>query len=114
MKPGSAEDDPLLEVISEMTGVKPHKLSDDRSLLHDFGVAGDDGAELLEAIGQRFNLDVSQVDPDRYFGPEAALNPIYALWCLIRGQRLDADIVRLQISHLRRSIDAGHWIEPSG
>lgn len=114
MTSGSAGDDPLLEVISEMTGVETHRLADDRSLLHDFGVAGDDGAELLEAIGLRFDLDVSQVDSDKYFGPELPYNPLYHLWCIIRGRRLDHDIVRLRISDLRHSIAVGRWIEPSG
>ena len=114
MKSGSAEDDPLLDLISEMIGVEPYRLADDRSLYHDCGVAGDDGDDLLEAIDIQFNLDLSQVDPTRYFGPELPYNPFYHLWCIIRGRRLDHDIVRLQISDLRRSIAAGRWIEPSG
>ena len=114
MTSGTAADDPLLELISEMIGIETHRLTDERSLFHDFGVAGDDGADLLEAIRLRFELDVSQVNSDRYFGPEASFSLINASWCLIRGQRLDADIVRLRISDLRRSIAAGRWIEPSG
>ena len=110
----SSASDPLLEVISEVIGVKKHRLTDDRSLFHDLGVAGDDGVDVLEAIGRHFDLDVSQVDCDKYFGPEQSFSPLYALWCLIHGRRLDADIVRLQISDLRRSIAAGRWIEPSG
>ncbi len=105
--------DPLIQIISDITRIEPDRFSDESSLFHDFGVAGLDGAEVLEAIGRDFGLDMSEVDWSRYFGPELPYNPIYHLWCVIRGRRLDADIVELRISDLRRSIAEGRWVEPS-
>ena len=114
MMPVMSDDDALLDVISAATGINRDRLTDETSLFHDCGVAGLDGEDMLKAIGRQFDLDVSQVDWPRYFGDELPYNPIYHLWCLIRGRRLDADIVRLRISDLRRSVAAGRWIEPAG
>ncbi len=104
--------DPLLDLISDRIGEERSRLADDTLLFHDLGVAGMDGADLLEAIGTQYGLDLSDVDWSRYFGPELSYNPLYHLWRLIRGRRLDHDIVPLRISDLRRSIRAGNWQEP--
>lgn len=102
----------LVQLISDFIRIERARLSDDSSIFHDFGVAGDDGFELLEAIANEFAIDMSDVDSCRYFGPEAPYNPIYHLYCFVRGKKLDHDIVRLEISDLKRTVETGVWQEP--
>jgi hypothetical protein len=45
----------------------------------DLGVAGDDGVELIEAFGVKYNVDVTQFPYARYFGGEASANPLSVL-----------------------------------
>ena len=104
----------LLDLISDTTGIKRDRLTDDKSLFHDFGVAGMDGRDLIYAIGARFEIDTSSVCWENYFGEELPYNPFLHLWCLLRGRRLDEGIVRLQISDLKRMVDEKRWQEPSG
>ena len=110
--PEAADADPLLDLISNTIGADRNRLADGTSLFHDLGVDGLDGADLLDAIGTRYGIDMSDVDWSRYFGPERPYNPLYHLWCLLRGRRLDHGIVPLRISDLRRSIQSGRWQEP--
>ncbi|WP_372574691.1 hypothetical protein [Ruegeria jejuensis] len=104
----------LIQLISDCTGIESALLVDNCSVCHDFGVAGDDGFELLEAISNEFEIDMSHVDSWRYFGPEGAYNPFYHLYCFVRGKKLDHNIVRLEISDLKSTVEAGIWQEPNG
>lgn len=46
----------------------------------DLGVDGTDGADLIQAFGEEFTVDVSNFPRSKYFGPEAGLNPLW-LFC---------------------------------
>ncbi|NOD62535.1 MULTISPECIES: DUF1493 family protein [unclassified Ruegeria] len=102
----------LISLISDLVGVDPSKLHEGSSLFHDFGVAGDDGAEVLQAIANEFEIDIGDVDGARYFGSEAPYNPFYHLQCFLQGKRLDHDIVRLEISDLVKTVKTRKWCEP--
>ena len=104
--------DELLELISSLLRVYRARLTDDQLLCHDLGVAGWDGERLLVAIADRFNIDMSEVCSDRYFGEEIAYNPIFHLWQFLQGRRLDEDLVPLRIADLKKTVAAGKWIEP--
>jgi len=103
----------LIDLIVEHTGIEDGQLSDDTSLFHDFGVGGMDGEELIDAIGEEFGIDMSEVAWWDYFGEELPYNPFYHLYCFVRGRRLDHDIVRLQISDLKATIERGAWQPPA-
>ena len=47
--------DVLLDLIVDVTGVKRARITDEASLFHDLGMAGLDGAELLEQIAVKWN-----------------------------------------------------------
>ena len=59
--------DELLNLIEEHTGIPKADLTDDKSLFHDFGVAGMDGGEILDEMVRRFGIDMSHVNADRLF-----------------------------------------------
>lgn len=103
----------LIALISEETGFAPEHLTDGSSLFHDFGVTGDDGLELLNAIANEFEIDMSDVDSRRYFGSESAYNPINHLYCFVRGKKMDEGIIRLEIANLKQSVESGGWQEPN-
>jgi acyl carrier protein len=103
----------LIDIIVEHTLIEAGQLRDDTSLFHDFGVGGMDGEELLDAIGEEFGIDMTEVPWWDYFGEERPYNPFYHLYCFLKGKRLDHDIVRLQISDLKTTIDKGSWQPPA-
>ena len=45
---------------------------------------GDDGEDFLQAFCDRFGVDLSMFPHEKYFGPEAAANPISVIVCIIR------------------------------
>ena len=102
----------LIELIADRLAVDPSHLVDDAYLLHDLGVGGLDGHDLLVAIGEEFDIDLSEVPWWDYFGPERAYNPFTHLMCFLSGKRLDQDIVRLQISDLKKTVETGTWCDP--
>ena len=79
-------DDSVMDFVSGFTGVKRSRLTSTSTLLGDLGVDGADGWELLESFGKRFQVDLSQFQANRHFGPEDL--PIYApflwLWWVVR------------------------------
>jgi hypothetical protein len=103
----------LLRVISERTGIAFPRLVDCSSLYHDFGVAGDDGYELIEEIGRQFQIDLNGINSARYFGPETR-NLFHDFMLFLRGGNPDDDIVRLDIVDLKGTIETGIWQEPLG
>ena len=54
-------------------------LTSETRLLHDLGIDGDDAIEFLEQYSEKFHVDISNMNFDSYFGPEAGFNPIYYL-----------------------------------
>lgn len=105
-------DEQLLDLISSRLSVDRSRLSDDAALFHDLGVAGLTGESLLVSIAESFDIEMSEVNPDWYFGPEIGYNPFFHLWMLLQGRRLDEGIVRLRIGDLKTTVAAGEWIEP--
>ena len=103
----------LIDLIADQIGDTTNQLTDNSSLFHDFGVAGLDGKELLDRIGERFEIDMTEAPWWDCFGEERAYNPFYHLCCFLKGRRLDHDIIRLQISDLKTTIDKGTWHPPA-
>lgn len=109
--------DRLIAVVASETGVSPARISADTALADDLGVAGLDGANLLAAIGREFDMDLSVIDWAEYFGEEAALDPLRAIW---RGfLRVYSDgsaktSPALRVRDLLATIETGRWVEPSG
>ena len=77
-------------------------------LLQDLGVDGDDGTEFITAFAQEFGVDLAEFRPDRHFGPEAAWNPLSALWRALAGS--DAELVPITLADLQAAILSGTWV----
>jgi acyl carrier protein len=107
----------LFDVIARQTGVSPARLTDDTALAGDLGVAGLDGADLLDAVGREFGVDLSVADWPAYFGEELPFDPLAALWrCferLHRGGAPKPEVPELRVRDLLRSIERGEWSPPT-
>ncbi len=60
----------LFKFISEECGVEISELSDDTTLLWDLGLDGDDAVEFFENFSEQFDVDLSEFEIYKYFGPE--------------------------------------------
>lgn len=105
----------LLAVIADETGVSPVRLTDDTTLAEDLGVSGYDGADLLEAIGREFGLDLAVIDWAEYFGEEMSVDPLQSIWTAHARLPDCAAPVRspaLRVGDLLRTVECGRWCEP--
>lgn len=106
----------LIALIAREVGVSPARLNLEMALADDLGVAGQDGADLLDAIGREFGVDLSVVDWAEYFGEEAPFDPLLAVWRgferLFRRGLRESDSPPLRIRHLLRTVQRGEWSAP--
>lgn len=96
-----------------------HPLTEHTALAHDFGVAGHDGKEFMEAYASRFGVDLGQFDWLEYFGPEAGGNPLglasYLYQRFVRGvpARQPVGLPEISLGHLVLCANLGKWQPPS-
>jgi acyl carrier protein len=106
-------DDRVIAFVADRTGCRATKLTLDTTLFGDLGVDGDDGVELLEAVGREFSVDMSDCHATRYFGPEGFVPwaPLYWLILAFRkgGPEQRARLQPIRISDLIRSAQLGRW-----
>ena len=70
--------------VAEFWSESPNRISAETSINDDLGIDGDDGEEFLQAFCDRFAVDLSMFPHEKYFGPEAAANPISLIVCAMR------------------------------
>jgi hypothetical protein len=80
----------------------------DTRLAADLGLDGDEAEEFFEAFRKQFAVDLSALEWDRHFGPEAAFMPWLLLWPpWWKGQKQKIEI---RVSDLLAAARAGCWI----
>ena len=62
------------ELVAKETAVRIEKLTLETDLLKDLGVDGNDALELLEKYWEVFQVDLSQFQFSKHFGPEGGLS----------------------------------------
>ncbi|MEW5251516.1 DUF1493 family protein [Microbulbifer sp. 2201CG32-9] len=97
--------DQVKAFFSEELCIPVEKIHANSSLFHDFGVDGDDAIEILGKFSVNFGVDISSINLDDYFGPEAAANPI-SFFCEIFSKGSAKDIKRLEINELVEMVNA--------
>ena len=98
-------------VVEHAIWASEEELTPDTRILHDLGIDGDDGDELLEAFCEEFEIqNVSEIDLSAYFGPEG-VDPFTFLFCLVfkRDKFLRIPIT---LRDLVDSAEAKRWIPP--
>lgn len=112
-------DSSVLDFVADFTGVERDRLSPASTLLGDLGVDGADGWELIEAFGQRFQVDLTGFRADRHFGPECF--PIYmpfvwlwwlASWPFRKAQTAEesAGLQAIRVSDLIAAAKERRWM----
>jgi hypothetical protein len=71
------------QFVADETGGKADHLKLTTRLLHDLGVDGDDGPEYMQAFAECFDVNLSQFEANRHFGPEAGCNPIFYVYSVL-------------------------------
>jgi acyl carrier protein len=72
--------DRIIDLVHRETSAPKDRIHLHSELGDDLGIDGADGWELIEAFAKEFEVDISEFQWDRYFGPEAGFNPI--LWLI--------------------------------
>lgn len=107
--------DRFVQVVSEVTGLAPEKLTDDKSLCRDLGIAGADGYDLLDKLSEEYGISWGDFDSIEWFGPEAGFNPLAYFRAVLDGdqvKQLERDR-RFTLGHLRQVCERGEWFDPA-
>ena len=75
----------VFEFVAELTGAERRRLTLATTLVGDLGVDGDDGWDLVESFGEKFEVDLSTFRGDEHFGPEglSIFAPLGLVWSLV-------------------------------
>lgn len=99
--------------VADRLGVPSHRLTRATTLFGDLGVDGDDAAELLEAFGEAFGIDPTDLELARHFGPEGLWPWTVAEWlrqAARSGTREDrAGLRPITLGDLARAARDGRW-----
>ncbi len=100
----------VVEFVAHNLGVRVSKLRMDARLFHDLGVDGADGWELLEEFAERFHVDMTTLELDRHFGPEAGANPLtFVRWLFDPAFRRGDQMQPIRIKDLIQAATARRW-----
>jgi len=104
--------DEVIEFTSSELLVPKSDLKNETSLMHDLGVAGDDGSEFLGKFCEKFAVVIDDdFDPTTYFGEEGSGNIFAMIFELITG-RFKRNAPRLTVGDLIASVDTGKLTIP--
>jgi Protein of unknown function (DUF1493) len=111
--------DRVIEIVSEHSGIRRDRLSASSSLDQDVRISGDDVTELVEALAREFGEQVWQWPWQRFaeLSEPHLFTGLLFFWRLliwpIRRRIFDpSPYERLELGHIAKAIDAGHWLEP--
>lgn len=109
----------VIEFVSAFTGFRPERLHLQTTLYGDLGVAGDDGWDLIQAYGKKFQVDLAGFEPLRHFGEEgvSVLAPFALLWMVLRfpfrrrrAPEEESNLRVVRIGDLVAFARAGRWM----
>jgi hypothetical protein len=98
--------DAVIRFVSEFTGYDSTRIQGPTRLGEDLGVDGDDAAEFMRDFAARFSVDLAGFEFGRHFGPEAAWNPVAAVYHFIAGNQLQP----IRVERLVEAAERGTWI----
>ncbi len=112
--------DRVIEIVAEHSGIKRERLSYSSAIDQDVRISGDDVTELAEAFAKEFGEHVWDWPWQRFALLDEGLSPLVGPWLVwrlltwpIRGRVFDpSPYERLELGHIAKVIDAGHWLEP--
>jgi acyl carrier protein len=113
----------VIDFIVSHLSRKREKITLRADLREDLGVDGDDGIEFIEAFSEEFNVDISSVEINKYFGPERGVGPLFLFYPIMLflnwlfGWKLKEpssnNLVSIHVSDLVESALSRAWIVKS-
>lgn len=107
------------EIAAKLSGIRLEKLSEHSAIDQDMKISGDDVTEFAEALANEFGDHVWQWPWQRFaeLSEPHLFTGLWFFWRLltwpVRGRVFDpSPFERLELGHIAKAIDAGHWIEP--
>jgi hypothetical protein len=97
----------IVRLVAKHAGLAPERVRLQDRLLHDLGIYGDDGEEILVAVAGEFGLDIGEIEADKYFLPE--ISPYWLLPGFMR-QRALRGMKELTVADLVESATTGSWV----
>jgi acyl carrier protein len=94
----------VYEFVSRYCGVKRQALTPQTRLVEDLGLEGDDAEEFIQSFSQTFSVDLTEFEFRKYFGVEAAVNPISLVRFFLPKKRVPIEIGQLVAAAAR-----GRW-----
>jgi hypothetical protein len=111
LRTGCDASDDMVERVKAFVAVHTlyprRRMTLDTRLMEDVGLDGDDAVELFRDFAVHFEVDLSEINWDRHFGPEGC-NPVFALWYWTLGHRKHP-MVPVTISDLVVAAEARRW-----
>lgn len=107
MNDGAIEE-AVIAFIARQTSARIQKLTLQTRLAEDLGVAGDDAIELFEGFSEEFQVDLSDFQYDRHFGPEGSDLIGWLLSILSKEHRKELKPVMIQ--DLVAAAKAKRWV----
>jgi len=116
----SALMDRIIDIVADQSGIRRDRLSASSAIDQDLGISGDDVTELAEKLADEFGDWVWQWPWQRFALLDEGLSPLAPFWLVwrlmtwpIRGRVFDpSPYERLELGHIAKVIEAGHWFEP--
>lgn len=100
----------VFELIASKTGCKIDKLTLDSRINQDLGVDGADAIELMDAIQEKFHVDMADLAFSRHFGPEG-FDLIYLIrWLLSAKFRQANRLLPLYVRDVVEAARHGRWM----
>jgi hypothetical protein len=100
--------DAIVSMVRTITSSK-RDIHEDASLFHDLGIAGDDAAEFIAKLHERFGTRLDGLVFSKFFPNESEA----LLYHLARLLGYRSRKPKLTIRHLVRVVESGSWFEPS-
>ncbi|CAH0497270.1 hypothetical protein [Novosphingobium sp. CECT 9465] len=116
----SATLDRVMDIVAAQSGTRRDRLTTSSAIDQDVGISGGDVEDLAEALAGEFGEWVWQWPWQRFALLDEGLSllfPFQFVWQLftwpIRGSfNNPSPYERLELGHIAKVIEAGHWLEP--
>ena len=111
----------VVSFVSKFWHAEKSSLSEGTRLQHDLGLDGTDAEEFMEAFSEEFNVDMSEFEFDKHFGPEAPPNLttlVRYLYCRLVGGDpaglISSELIPITLRDLVSAAKAKKWHKLNG
>jgi acyl carrier protein len=104
-------DDEITKIISKEAGIPQNKITENSTLLGDLKIDGDDAWEIFEQCHNKFSLDLTAFDFNKYFRCEPCSKGFVYLYRKIkyRDEHIAANKMSITVKQLIAACQRGKW-----